>query len=410
MTRGRGAKRGYGEGSIYQRASDGLWIGTYEAGWTSDWKRRRIQISAKTESQARSKLNRRINEIRDEGAVGSVDARTTVKTWARTWLAERATKARPTTFTADRSAVTQWIVPTIGHRRLADLSRADVRLVMEAQRKAGKSDSTRRRTHSTLRTMLKSARAEGHSVPLRVLEVEAPPPGVNDRTNLSVEQSIAILGEATKLPHASRWVAALLQGMRQAECLGLTWEQVDLDRRLLVLSWQLQPLPYKIPRDRESGFRVPDGFEHRQVAGRMHLVRPKTKAGWRVIPLVPWMVTVLTEWRAEAPDNPHGLVWPDSDGRPGDQKADDAEWYSLQEATGVHHPTRKTYEGLPAPYTVHEARHATATLLLEAGIDPAVIIAILGHSTILTSRGYMHTDTALLGAALEKVAKRLELG
>lgn len=402
-----GAKRGYGRGSLYQRASDGRWIGTYEAGWNAAGKRRRITVSAETEAKARRKLDRRISQIEDEGAAGDVDARTTVKQWAEVWLSIRETKARPSTYNADRSAVRQWIIPTIGHRKLTDLTRRDVRLVMDAQRTAKKSDGTRRRTHSTLRSLLKAARAEGHSVPLRVLEVEAPPPGINDRDALSVEQAVSILGAAAELPHGSRWVAALLQGMRQAECLGLTWEQVDLDRGLLVLSWQLQPLPYKVRRDTSSGFRVPDGYEARQLHGRMHLVRPKTKAGYRVIPLVPWMTSALRTWQESAGDSE--LVWPGPAGRPIDQKDDDAEWYALQAAAGVAHPTR-VKDGEPAPFTVHEARHTTATLLLEAGIDPTVITAILGHSTILTSRGYMHTDTKMTGEALAKVAERLALG
>lgn len=404
-----GAKRGYGEGSVYPRASDGLWIGTIEAGWTASGKRRRITISGKTEGEAKRKLTRRLAELRDEGTGGFANPRTTVKRWAADWLELRERTVRPNTFTADRSAVSQWIVPTIGHRRLVDLTPADVRLLTDAQRRSGLGDSTRRRTHSTLMQMLKSARAEGHNVPLRVLEVDAPPPGVSDRTDLSVPKAVAILGHAAELPHGSRWVAALLQGMRQAECLGLTWEQVDLERRVLILSWQLQPLPYRVKGDRSSGSRVPDGYESRQVKGRLHLVRPKSKAGFRVIPLVPLMASALETWREVAPANPHGLVWTNADGSPIDQKADDAEWYALQAKAGVHHPTRLDDDGKPAPYTVHEARHTTATLLLEAGIDPAIIIAILGHSTIVTSRGYMHASTSATADALQAVAARLEL-
>ena len=77
----------------------------------------------------------------------------------------------------------------------------------------------------------------------------------------------------------SRWLMAFLYAARQAECLGLTWPFVTADT--LTIAWQLQPIPYRVPRDRSSGFRVPDGYEAQQLAGRMHLVRPKSKAGWR---------------------------------------------------------------------------------------------------------------------------------
>lgn len=56
-------------------------------------------------------------------------------------------------------------------------------------------------------------------------------------------------------------------------------------------------------------------------------------------------------------------------------------------------------------FSIHEARHTTATLLLECGVDPAVIVAIMGHS-ILTTRGYQHLRTERAMAALDLVAVR----
>lgn len=396
------ARREYKTGSIYRRASDGLWIGTLEAGSNTKGGRRRTTVSGKTKAVVQRKLRDKRLAVERDGHT-EASARTTVKYYAKTWLADRQTRIRPKPYATDASAVQKWIIPTIGHRRLDELQPADVRAVAPAQRKAGLSTSTARRTHTTLTAMLRAAMLDGHGVPHRVLLVEAPAVAVNDRTDLAVSEAVAMLGVAAEIPQGSRWVAAFLQGMRQAECLGLTWEQVDLDAAVLTVSWQLQELPYRIKRDRASGFRVPDGFEARQLHGRWHLVRPKTKAGWRVIPLVPWMTTALRTWREASWDSPHGLVWPVLDGGPCDPKLDMAEWYVLQETVGVRHPTGRAY-------TMHEARHTTATLLLEAGIDPAVITAILGHSKIVTSRGYMHVNTKPLQDALGRVAERLELG
>lgn len=49
----------YGEGSIHQRASDGIWIGTIEVGWTSTGTRRRITVSSRDKDTAWGKLIRR---------------------------------------------------------------------------------------------------------------------------------------------------------------------------------------------------------------------------------------------------------------------------------------------------------------------------------------------------------------
>lgn len=399
-------RRQYGSGSLYQRASDGLWIGTIQAGHTPTGTRRRVTVSAKTEGDARRKLDARRRQIDREG-LPSVDVRAsaTVRTWATTWLERTQRTARPKTWGTNASQVRRWIIPTIGRRKLTDLTPADIRAVTTAITDAGRSTSSAQRAQAILSKMLKDAILEGHAVPQRVLLVPAPARAVNDRDALPLDDAVALLGAAADHAAGSRWVAALLQGMRQGECLGLTWSCIDLDDGVLDVSWQLQALPYRVARDRASGFRVPDGYESRQLTGALHLVRPKSESGARVIPLVPWMTAALTAWRAVAPPSAHGLVWPRPDGEPMRAPADDQAWYALQDAAQV----ARVDGTVGRRYTIHEARHTTATLLLEAGVDPHVVTAIIGHSSIVTTRGYQHVSSALARTALEGVATRLGL-
>lgn len=402
------ARREYGTGGLTQRKRDGMWIGTIEAGWTADGKRRRVTVSSKDKATARRKLRDKKLQIERDGLT-DVSARDTVKAWAERWLPIVERTLAPNAYATTASAVQKWIIPTIGHKRFDALNPGDIRALATAQADAGRSSSTQRRTHSVLMSLLRAAVVEGYPVPLRLLEMKAPKLSVNDRTNIEVLEALAILREAAALPHGSRWAAAFLQGLRQGEALGLTWDAVDLERGLMTIDWQLQTLQYKVTRDRTSGFRVPEGYEARHLRGAVHLVRPKSGAGYRVIPMVPWMRDTLTAWRDKAPENPHGLVWPNPDGTPRYYKADDAEWYALQAAAGVHHPTRVDKDGNPAPYTGHETRHTTATLLLECGVDPAVVIAIMGHSAILTTRGYQHVNAGPALDGLNRVAERLQL-
>src|SRR5690606_2840621 len=103
---------------------------------------------------------------------------------------------------------------------------------------------------------------EGHRVPPNVLLVKAPTAAAHDRDAIPLDDVKAIMTEAAK-GNGARWVMALLQGMRQAEVLGLTWDAIDLDRGTVDVWWQLQPLPYL---DRAVGtFRVPDGHEARHL-------------------------------------------------------------------------------------------------------------------------------------------------
>lgn len=396
-------RRQYGSGSVYQRKSDGRWLGTIEAGYTKTGARRRITVTGRTEAETKAKLKEKARALaRGEESGGS---RVTIKTWAETWLTMTAQTSTPNAHTTDRSAVRSWIVPTIGHRRIDQLTPGDIRAVRVAITDAGKSTSTALRYHGTLIRMLKAALVEGYPVPARVFDVTAPGKAVNDRQALPLADALAMLEVASHLPHGSRWVAAFLQGMRQGECLGLTWASVDLTpgEEALTLSWQLQPLPYLDKRDRSKGFRVPDGYEAKQLEGRMHLVRPKSKAGWRVIPLVSVVADGLRHWRDVAPASPHDLVWPAPDGRPRDENADREEWRDLQRAADVRHPAGRFYD-------VHESRHTAATMLLAMKVPESTRIQIMGHSSIASTRGYEHVDVSQARAALEQVARRLQLG
>jgi integrase len=395
-------RRDYKTGSLYQRA-DGLWVGTIEAGFTKSGARRRITVSSKDKTAAKKKLRDKRLQLEREGAPAGGSARTTVKSYAEEWIEQRKTAVRPKPWATDASAIRQWIVPTIGHKRLEELTPKDIRAVRTAQTKAGRSSSTARRTHTTLTAMLRAAMLDGHAVPARCLLVDAPGVAVNDRTEMPVAELLLMLNAAHELlPHWSRWFAQALYGMRPAEVLGTTRDALDLDAGLLVVEWQLQPLPYLDRANKPLGFQVPDGYEARHLVDSYHLTRPKTKRGQRVLPLVPAMRTALTGWLEQAPENPWGLVWPAASGRPANEKHDLAEWYALQDTVGVRHPSGRHYY-------IYEARHGLATRLMEEGVDEHVITALMGHSSIVTSRGYMHANQRHALEAMEKVAARLQL-
>lgn len=394
-------RRQYGTGSVHQRTTDGRWIGTVEAGWTTKGTRRRVTVSGPTEAECRRKLKEKQRQIARDGLPAQgVSARTTVRTWSETWLAELERHARPKYLATERSQVNQWIVPTIGHKPISSLTPGDVRSVTNAVRKAKRTTTSAAYAQGALMRMLRAATVEGHDVPQRVLLVPPPGKAVSDRSAIALDHALLILAVAAEMPDGSRWAAAFMQGLRQAEALGLTWSAVDLDAAQQEISWQLQPLPY-LDR-RAQTFRVPDGYDVQRLTGALHLTRPKSKAGTRVQPLVTWMVGSLTTWQRAAPASPHGLVWPRPDGSPRSAAADRAEWCALQERAGVQHSTGR-------PYLIHEIRHTTATLLLELGVDPAIIAAIMGHSKIVATRGYQHVSQALARSALDGMAERLGL-
>lgn len=387
------ARRPAGTGSVYLDADRGRWVGTYEAGWTVRGTRRRRKVYGRTEAEARRRLRDALRAVEvDQAATG---ARPTVRTWAEAWLATTVREVRPETWRANRSQVTRWIIPTIGHKRLDRLTPGDIRSVAKAITDAGL-DDTARRTHAVLVKMLRDALVEGHAVPPRLFELKAPAANENDRDAIALDHAMLLLAAAKDTPDESRWLAAFTQGLRPAEALGLTWEAVDLGARTLDVSWQLKALPYKVKGDRTSGFRTPLGYEARQVRGAWHRVRPKTASGKRVLTLSPALAGSLERWRATSGGT--GLVWSPTTLRT--DTADRTAFYALQDTADVRHESGR-------PYLVYEARHSCASLLRALGYDDQTITAIMGHASIKSTKAYIHVDQARAREAAESIAARL---
>ncbi|MDO5700790.1 MAG: site-specific integrase [Bowdeniella nasicola] len=396
----------HGEGSFYYRTRDHRWVGSIDGGITANGTRRRIVVTDQNEDVAWDKLQakRKALALGQLAATGSDSL--TVSQWAKTWLAERKKRVRPKTYSTDAGAINNWVIPTIGRTRLRDLGAEHVRAVGKAALDAGRSSTTARYAQGRLKQTCKAARAEGHQVGDPVLLATTETLALSDRDAIPLDEALKILRAALDRPDASTWIVAFIQGVRQGERLGLTWECIDFEHDLIDISWQLQSLPY-LDRDNET-FDVPANYERRHLWRSYHLVRPKSKAGHRVVPMVPGVRDALIEWRKVAPHSPHGLVWCRPGGEPINPKHDANAFKDLQDAAGVTKGRKP--DGKPYYYVLHEIRHTTVTLLLELGIDPGVITTIVGHSNIMTTRGYQHVSTELSRRALTQVAEQLQIG
>lgn len=393
-------RRQYGSGSVHFRSKDQRWIGTIEAGWTANGTRRRVTVSASTESACRAKLKARNEDIiRDGVPIASV--RTSVKTWADEWLRKTQTEIRPKSWNANRSAVRQWIVPTLGHVKVSALTSGDIERFKLAMIDGGLKSASMSRNHNVLNKMLKDALIAGFRVHAGVLLVKKVPVGKSPRTSIPLPLALELLSHIENEGDPSQWVAIVLNGMRQGERLGLRWEDVDFEKKLMRVRRQLQELPYRDNQNKHLGFRLPVGYDVVQLVDRWHLVPVKTESGERIVPMTKWMEDSLRMQQRRTQGSRFGLVWCADDGMPIDPKADRIRWAELQVASGIAAKAGRTFD-------VQEGRHTTITLLKEMGYPDEIVEQIVGHSKLVKS--YVHADLLpKVREAMDGLADRLQL-
>ena len=174
--------------------------------------------------------------------------------------------------------------PTIGHLRLDTLTPSDIRKVVTSQEDAGLAFSTMQRTTRCWARFLRTLWPRViRSVSARARETGGPGQGESPRQALCVEDAMKILAVAAGRPDASRWVAALVEGLRPA---GSTRPDLGHGRsRRRDHDARLAAQDTSIRRTSKARQRVPRprGFESRKP-GRLSSRTPKDPRGSRVIP------------------------------------------------------------------------------------------------------------------------------
>lgn len=376
------ARRGAGEGSIYKRASDGLYIGTVDLGRGPDGNRRRRVVAARTKKELLPKLD----QARRQSAEGIVpDAQATVATLIDAWLTgHHGRQLKPATLSNYRNLADFYVVPYIGTERANILTPEHVRRWLDRLEDEGRSANTRRLARATLRRALELAMRDGLVARNVAALVDGPrTAGTRLDDALTAEEEKKVL-EAAQGDRLEALVhVLLLLGLRRGEALALRWDGVDLKNKTL---------------------RV-DGTFARAGDG-VHYSTPKTASGARTIPMVGGLSTVLREHRRRqaAERLAAGELWADGGwvftteiGTPIDPSNALHWWYRLTERSGV------------GRRRMHAARHTTATLMLDRGVPLELVSAVLGHAGLaITADVYARPTADAKRRALETMAQAIE--
>ena len=362
--------RGKGESAVYRRA-DGYWCAAVELP-PRDGKRRRKVIVRKTKADVLRELGKLRKELERAGDMPT--ASDTVEKYLTYWLEKVAAKrVRPNVLTSYRSLVTRRIIPVLGRTRLDKLTPAHIVRLHDQMRADGLSSTYALGAHRVLSKALEDALREGRVTTNVAKLTDAPRKAQAALSALTVEEAVRVIGAAVPAlqatpydPEPVRWATYLLTGFRRGELLGLELDRVGDE---IDLSWQLQRI-----RDIST---APADYEYRPLTGGLYLTRPKSRAGWRVIPVVEPLKSLLAEHIARMEPNPYGLVFVNSQGRPIDPSAESKAWSVACERYGIDKRVR-----------LHDLRHTTVDVLYEAGVPEDLIIELVGHSTRSMSRAY----------------------
>lgn len=169
-------------------------------------------------------------------------------------------------------------------------------------------------------------------------------------------------------------------GMRSGEALGLQWEDIDFDKRLIIVNHTLS-----------------------DVGGRHFLTTPKTKTSKRTIYMNDTLIEILKAHKLEQ----HKLIF--SLGRKFEhpEMVFTSDLGNYKDRSCLNTSFRRFLKGTDFEFmTLHCLRHTNATLLLNSGVDLKIVSEHLGHSDVGTTAN-IYTD--VLDSSRKKTAEIIEL-
>lgn len=337
--------------------------------------RRRKVIRDKNKRQLVERLAALGDDLRRQGDLPTSSQ--TVEQWFTYWLEKIVTPhKRPNTTANYRGVVNKHIIPAIGSVKLDKLTAVHMNRVIDLMAEKELSSTYQLNAYRIMKVSFAAAIREKRITQNPTTLILAPLKDIPELEVLDRDEAFRLLRYGrTHKPEGTRWVTSLLTGARRGEIIGLEADRVT---DVLDLSWQLLRLPTgaRGTAGEVGKPRVPANYEYRHLEGGLYLTRPKSRAGWRIVPLTGALAALLKEHLEEFPPGPNGLVFTNN-GRPIDPDQDTRNWRAFLEASGIKKNVR-----------LHDLRHTAVDMLYLSGVAEDVIMEIVGHSTRMVTRGY----------------------
>src|SRR6266567_522159 len=219
------ARRGHGEGSIYQR-KDGRWV----ASVTLEHRKRKY-FYGDTRREVQEKMKTALHE-QQQGTLAT-GSQQLLKNYLEQWLEQVYRPAvKPISYQEYRSAVKKHLVPGLGHIPVQKLTAAKVQDFYNQKLKAGLAPRTIAFIHATLHSAMENAVKWGLVSRNVTKLVTLPHIDRYEAQTLTQEQAVKLLEVAQGSRIEIILIMAVTTGMRRGELLALHWEDIDFDKKV----------------------------------------------------------------------------------------------------------------------------------------------------------------------------------
>ncbi|MBU6447088.1 MAG: site-specific integrase, partial [Verrucomicrobia bacterium] len=325
---------------------------------------RRMTVSGQTKQEAIRNVAK-LKRERDSGMYGNPDGELTFREYCKIWL-ENHGELSPKTAAGYRSIYRNHL-DGIGDVKLDALTPGMLQEHYAKIRKE-RAPTTVRNIHRLFHVVLEEA--VSHNVIPRNPSAGIRGMKAADREMLVMrgDEIPGFLLAAKQHRFHALWRLAISTGMREAELLGLRWQDIDFAQGII--------------RVRQEVYRVERHFVCKA---------PKSATSKRDLPLVPEVAIDLQKWRIEQSEEKRlaGDAWK--------ELFDDLVFLSPLGTPIAYDNILRQFRqvirsaGLNMSLRVHDMRHTFATLLLEQGVHVLIVSRLLGHSSVnITLRVYGH--------------------
>lgn len=370
MPRKSNTRAAHGAGSIRQRA-DGTWearitIGTNPGTGKPD----RKSVYGKTQTEVRKKMTE-IQRSVDNGTYQS-PSKISVSEWLDEWMKTFcAANVKPLTYSSYEVAIKNHIKPAIGALKLQTVKGIHVQKLYNGMTAAGLSAKTVKNVAAVLHKAFSMAQKQGLIQANPCDAAELPKSTHKEIKPLEDAEIPLFLKAIAGNPMENAYALCLFAGLREGECLGLSWRQIDFEARRITIDQQLQRekkknATYYIAPSTKSG--KPRQIEPPEIAfqylraERIRQTKNRLAAGQL--------------W-----NNPDDLVFTNDIGG---HLAISTFYKTFKRiASSIGRPDARP----------HDLRHTAATVAIASGADIKSVQDLLGHATAsFTLNVYAHTS------------------